>query len=217
MADADYEETEGKDLQAKLMAAFNALQTPALVRLSFMRKYATPANACNFNRAIDRIAESAILALARDQLVNKNRIKLREGYAVLPLLASSLLADFKEQVPALLSSRAPALCMMTSFNGPLSDPASVSCLSTMEKMVHSIFPDDRADDGADNCMTADFAEELLLELEGVVEALLHKLDGDMHEELGDHLEVQGKSLNDWLKRFRPPVKKLSDEGKDGKK
>ena len=39
-SDTDDPIVEGVDMQAKLVVAFDTLQTPAMSRLSFMRKYA---------------------------------------------------------------------------------------------------------------------------------------------------------------------------------
>lgn len=208
---------EGMDMQSKLIAAFDCLQTPATSRLAYMRKYAQPENAAKFNTAIDRLAESAVWAMARQQLVHRNIMKLREGYAVLPLLASGLIADFMQNVPALLSSRAPALCIQTSFSDPLRDPASVLALQNLKRVVHKAFPDDRVEDQYDNLMTPETAAELLLELETSVEASLEKLRLGLLAELDDHLQVQGAPLSEWLAMFKPkPPQAESKDGKDGK-
>jgi hypothetical protein len=198
---AGEEAEDGKDLQAKLMVAFDCLQTPALSRLTFMRKYAQVDKACDFNAAIDRVAESAILALAREELVHKNKVKLHEGFAVLPLVASNLLKNFTENIPPLLNSRAPALCVMKSYSDQLTDPASVVALQSVNKLVHQIFPDDRSNDLHDNAMTPETAEELLSELEAIIENMLNNLDDKIFEEGHDRIHVQGKALKDWLKKF----------------
>ena len=209
---------EGKDMQSKLIAAFDCLQTPAASRLSYMRKYAMSENATNFYKGIDCLSEGAVLALAREQLVQRNIVKLQEGFAVLPFLGSSLMADFMENVPALLSSRAMALCMQTSFSEPLHDPASVTALQRIKRLVHSIFPDDRTEDINDNAMTTETAAELLADLESKIEDLLFKLRDKIADELDDQLQVQNHTLVDWLAKFKPkPVKKEDTEENDGKK
>jgi len=204
---------EGMDMQSKLIAAFDCLQMPAAFRLAYMRKYAQPENAANFNKAIDRLAECAVWTMAREQLVHRNIMKLREGYAVLPLLASVLLADFMQNVPALMSSRAPALCIQVSFLDPLRDPASVLALQNLKRSVHKTFPDDRVEDQYDNAMTPETAAELLAELETNVEAALEKLGVSLLAELDDQLQVQGSSLTEWLTSFKskPPQAENKDE------
>jgi hypothetical protein len=197
----------GMDMPSKLIAAFDCLQTSATSRLSYMRKYAMLDHATNFYKGIDRLAESAVLALAREQLVQRNIIKLREGYAVLPLVASNLMENFMEYVPPLLSSRAMALCTQKSFAEPLQDPASVTALLRIKRFVYELFPDDRKDDARDNAMTIETAEELLLELEMRIEDLLFKLRDKIADELDDQLQVQNLSLVEWLAKFKPkPVK-----------
>jgi len=205
---------EGMDMQSKLIVAFDCLQTPATSRLAYMRKYAQPENATKFNTAIDRLAECAVWAMALEQLVHRNILKLREGYAVLPLLASGLITDFMQNVPALLSSRAPALCIQVSFSDPLRDPASVLALQNLKRSVHKTFPDDRVEDQYDNAMTPETAAELLVELKTNVEAALEKLRVNLLAELDDQLQVQGASLAEWLATFKPKPPQM--ESKDEK-
>ena len=201
------EVNEGKDMQSKLMAVFDCLQTPADSRLAYMRKYAQPDRAISFNRAIDVLAEGAVFAIAREQLVHRNVVKLREGYAVLPLLASGLLSDFMENMPTLLSSRAPALCIQTNYAQSLRDPASVSALQHINRIVHSIFPDDRVEDQSDNAMTPETAAELLLDLETNIEQSLEKLRLNLLTDFDDQFQIQGIALTEWLASLKAKAKK----------
>ena len=63
----------------------------------------------------------------------------------------------------------------------------------------SVFYD--IDDGSVNPMTNETAEELLGELGHILDNMLTQLKEEMVSRLGDHLEVQGKFLDEWSKMF----------------
>ena len=210
---ADAEE----DMQKKLMRVFDSLQVPAMSRLSFMRKFAGT-RATQFNLAIDMFGEAAVLVLARQHVVQRAYIALKEGFAVLPLIADRLIAPFRDSVPRILTSRNVALRLQQTHADMPMEPASALMYSAMEDLLHSMFPNDRVNDAPDNMMTPESAKELLNELEERVEVLIDDVKARIAEQLNEPLEMNGEEVDAWLKKLKrvvnppPPVKPT---GKDG--
>lgn len=214
-------------LQKKLTVTFDCLQTPALARLSFMRKYATAGRATQFQSAVDILSEAAVVVMARQHIVHRASMALKDGLAVLPLIADRLLSTFYEAVPAIFASRDRSLSSQVTSRGPIEDPASAKVYSSIVSIVHQLFPNDRVNDHHDNMMTPDSAKDLLAELEYTIDVMLHDVQAVALEQLNEQVEIAGGSIAAWQKKLkniidppkksdRPEEQKGSDEVKDAK-
>ena len=204
-------------LQKKLIATFDCLQTPALTRLTFMRKYATPGRATQLQSAVDILSEAAVVVMARQLIVHRAFMAMKDGLAVLPLIADRLLSTFHETVPDILASRDPALRAQATRRSPVGDPASSKAYSSIVSIIHHLFPNDRVNDQHDNMMTLESAKELLVELEDAIDAMLDDVHTKASQELNEQVEIAGISLTAWRKKLKnsidPPknVEKLGEQ------
>ena len=208
-------------LQKKLTVTFDCLQTPALTRLSFMRKYATVGRATQFQKAVDVLSEAAVVAMARQHIVHRASMALKDGLAVLPLIADRLLSTFFETVPDIFASRDPALSAQASSREPIMEPASSRAYSSIVSIVHHLFPNDRVHDQSDNMMTGDSAKELLVELEYSIDVMLDDVQAMAIEELNEPIEMAGASIAAWRKKLKdiidpPPPQKPKEEAEEKK-
>ena len=186
------EDVSGPDFQAKLVCVWDSLQTPALQRLAFMRKYATKAFAAELTRATDMWAEATVLVLARLNLVERSKVKVREGYAVLPLLANDLLAGFLETIPSIFTSVAPSLCFQASEISPLATPLSVLMIQRIKEVVRDLIPSSAEDSSAAN--TAQEAEQQLDQLGIHINNLLSNSVATIHDVLCDVVTFSGEPV-----------------------
>ena len=214
---------EPPSLQKKLTITFDCLQTPALTRLSFMRRFATAGRASQFAKAVDVLSEAAVVVMARQHIVQRTYLALKDGFAVMPLIADRLLSTFYEVVPRVFASRDPALCSQATSTAPMVDPASSLAFASIESIVHQLFPNDRVNDAKDNMMTPESAKELLTELEYAVDVMLDEVQAGAVEALHEPIEIGGVSIQNWRKKLKdiidpPPPKeepKKEEEGKEG--
>jgi len=180
------------DFQTKLVCVWDCLQMPALQRLAFMRKYASKAFAAELTRATDMWAEAAVLTLAKLYLVERNKQKVREGYAVLPLLAQDLLVGFLETVPKILSSEAHSLCFQASENSSLSKPLSAVVLERVEQALFNCIPS-LSDDPAAARTQVEASQQLDM-LGDEIQVLLTRSVAVVHEELSDVVTFNGEPV-----------------------
>lgn len=210
---------EEEDMQKKLMQVFDCLQVPAMSRLSFMRKFAGT-RATQFNLAIDLFGEAAVLVLARQHVVHRSFVALKEGFAVLPLIAERLSAPFRDSVPKILTSRGAGLSLQNTHSDTPMDPLSARMYASMEDLLHSMFPNDRVHDAPDNMMTPESAKDLLYELEQRVEVLIDDVKARIADQLSEPLEMNGEDVDAWLKKLKrivdpPAPKPIEKEGGEG--
>jgi len=192
------------DFQTKLVCVWDCLQLPAQHRLQFMRKYASKAYAAELSRAIDLWAECAVLILARINMVDHNLVKVREGYAVLPLRARDLLDPLKESLPEAMTSTAQALFFQATESSPLSTPLSVLALDELRKVVEASFPSSSSSTDVQTGRTQPEAEEQLQRLGVHIEGMIVKTATHLSEELNDTVTFAGIDYREWLAKLKAP-------------
>jgi hypothetical protein len=184
-----------------------------------MRKFAGT-RATQFNLAIDLFGEAAVLVLARQHVVHRSFVALKEGFAVLPLIAERLSAPFRDSVPKILTSRGAGLSLQNTHSDTPMDPLSARMYASMEDLLHSMFPNDRVHDAPDNMMTPESAKDLLYELEQRVEVLIDDVKARIADQLSEPLEMNGEDVDAWLKKLKrivdpPAPKPIEKEGGEG--
>jgi len=154
-----------------------------------MRKYATKAFAPELARATDMWGEAVVLVLARLNLVERNMIKVKEGYAVLPLISQDLLAGLWESVPPALASDSPSVCFQASESSPLSKPLSFVMLQRIRRVIEDCIPS--SVDAPSAARTQPEAEQQLKKLGKSVNDLLMASVTRIYEELSDVVTFAG--------------------------
>ena len=205
--------TEGAepDFQQKLVCVWDALQMPVLNRLSFMRKYASHQYAAELSRATDMWGEVAVLCLARTGVVDRERVKVKEGYAVLPLSSANLLSYFSQTLPPILASTAPNVCVQLTATGPAQEPLSVAAIRAVRAAVEGVFPaastletPERNDRGKGDGTPSRAAHRALQQLEVLsaqIDGLLLAACDRVQAALNDSPSFAGTPVAEWL---QPP-------------
>ena len=83
-----------------------------------------------------------MLVLARQHVVHRSFVALKEGFAVLPLIAERLSAPFRDSVPKILTSPRSRPSLQNTHSDTPMDPLSARMYASMEDLLHSMFPND---------------------------------------------------------------------------